>query len=63
MFNGMAQFYKCFIRIFAYIMARITKLLRKIEVFERTTESQTTQEDIKNRYIQASTFISPNWEL
>jgi hypothetical protein len=28
-FNGMAQFYKCFIKNFAFIMAPITKLMRK----------------------------------
>jgi hypothetical protein len=33
MFNGMARFYKCFIKIFASIMAPITKLLRESEVF------------------------------
>ncbi len=28
-FNAMAQFYRCFIRNFAYVMAPITKLLKK----------------------------------
>jgi hypothetical protein len=28
-FNGMAQFYKCFIKNFAFIMTPITKLMRK----------------------------------
>jgi hypothetical protein len=37
-FNGMAQFYWCFIKNFSFIMALITKLLRKIEVFVWTTE-------------------------
>jgi hypothetical protein len=33
-FNGMAQFYRCFINFFVSIMAPITKLLRKMEVFK-----------------------------
>jgi hypothetical protein len=37
-FNGMAQFYKCFIKNFAFIMSLITKLLKKSEVFEWTIE-------------------------
>ncbi len=32
-FNGMAQFYRCFIKSFVAIMAPITKLTRKIETF------------------------------
>jgi hypothetical protein len=35
-FNGMAQFYKCFIKNFALIMSPITKVLKKCEVFEWT---------------------------
>jgi hypothetical protein len=62
-FNGMVQFYKYFIKNFAFIMAPITKLLRKVKVFEWTTKCQTTWEDIKNRYIQSPIFINPNWEL
>jgi hypothetical protein len=32
-FNGMAQFYSCFIKNYASIMSPITKLLKKSEVF------------------------------
>jgi hypothetical protein len=59
-FNGMAQLYRWFIRNFASVMALITKLLRKVEVFEWTTKCQTTWEDIKNQYIQTPILISPN---
>jgi hypothetical protein len=59
-FNGMAQLYICFIIIFSYVMAPITRLLRKIEVFELTTECQIAWENIKNQYIQAPIFIFPN---
>jgi hypothetical protein len=60
MFNGMAQFNKCFIETFTFIMAPITKLFRKIEVFEWNIECQTAWENIKNRYIQAPILISLN---
>jgi hypothetical protein len=55
--------YKCFIKIFAYVMALITKLLKKVEVFKWITKCQTIWEDIKNMYIQAPLLIIPNWEL
>jgi hypothetical protein len=32
-FNGMAQFYRCFIKNFVFIMALITKLIKKTETF------------------------------
>ncbi len=41
-FNGMAQFYWCFIKAFAFVMAPITKLFKKTEVFKWTIECQTT---------------------
>jgi len=50
-FNGMAWFYKYFIRKFTFIMAPITKLLKKIEVFEWIAKCQISWKDIKNRYI------------
>jgi hypothetical protein len=48
MFNGMAQIYKCFIKNFASNMSPITKLFKKIEVFEWTKECKFFWEDIKN---------------
>jgi hypothetical protein len=44
-------------------MSPITKLLKKIEVFEWTTECQNDWEEIRNQYVQALILISPNWEL
>jgi hypothetical protein len=38
LFNGMAQFYKCFIKIFGAIVAPITKLTRTTETFLWTEE-------------------------
>jgi hypothetical protein len=52
-FNGMAQFYKCFIKNFPFIMAPITELFRKPKMFEWIVECETVWEDIKNQYIQA----------
>ncbi len=46
-FNGMAQFYKCFINIFATIMAPITKMTRKIKTFLWIEECQKAWELIK----------------
>jgi hypothetical protein len=37
-FNGMAQFYRCFINLFAFIMAPIAKLFKKAKVFEWTSK-------------------------
>jgi hypothetical protein len=32
-FNGIVQFYRCFIKNFAFIMALITKFMRKTKTF------------------------------
>jgi len=47
----------------AFVMALITKLLTKGEMFKLIVECQTAWEDIKNRYIQPPIIINPNWEL
>jgi len=39
-FNGMAQFYRCFIKYFVSIMSPITKLLKTFEVFEWSKKCQ-----------------------
>jgi hypothetical protein len=59
----MAQFYICFIKKIAFIIAPITKLLIKTEMFKWIYECQIAWEDIKKKYIQASILINPNWEL
>jgi hypothetical protein len=37
-FDGMAQFYRCFIKKIVLIMSPITKLLKNFEVFEWNEE-------------------------
>jgi hypothetical protein len=63
LFNGMAQFNRCFIKNFALIMSPITKVLRKCEVLECTQKCQNVGEEIKNQYVQAPILNNPNWEL
>ncbi len=46
-FNGMAQFYRFFIKTFVAIMAPITKLTRKTKIFIWTKECQKAWELIK----------------
>ncbi len=58
MFNGMAQFYKCFIKNFATIMA-----LRKKKNFLWTEECQKAWELIKYKYIDALILIPPKWDV
>jgi primosomal protein N' len=62
-FNGMTQFYKCFIKKFVVIMAPITKLTKKTKAFPWIEEYQKTWELIKNKYIKALILISPNWQV
>ncbi len=44
----MVQFYQCFIRGFAFIMAPITKLFKKTEAFEWIAKCQIAWKEIKN---------------
>jgi hypothetical protein len=61
-FNGMAQYYQCFIKDFTFIMAPITKLLQKTKAFKWTTQCQHAWEKIKECYMDAPILISPHWE-
>jgi hypothetical protein len=62
-FNDMAQYHKCFIKDFAFIMALITKLLWKIKTFEWTIEWQQAWEKIKQHYMDGPDLISPHWDI
>jgi hypothetical protein len=62
-FNGMAHYYQCFIKDFAFIMAPITKLLQKTKAFEWTTECQQAWEKIKQCYMDAPILISPQRDI
>jgi hypothetical protein len=44
-------------------MALISKLVRKVEMFECIIKCQIAWEDITYWYIQALIFNNPNWEL
>ncbi len=59
-FYGMAQFYRCFIKTFATIMAPITKLTKKTDTLLWTKKCQKAWELIKQKYIETLTLISPN---
>jgi hypothetical protein len=62
-FDGMAQFYRCFFKNFAFIMASIIELMRNIEQFLWTLECQITWDLIKQKYVEAPILISPNWDV
>ncbi len=56
-FNGMAQFYRCFIKNFATIMAPVVKLTKKTQTFLQTKECQKAWELIQQKYIKAPILI------
>jgi hypothetical protein len=62
-FNGMAQFYRCFIKNLAFIVEPITKLTRKMEPFIWTTECQKAWGHIKKKYMETLILIPPNWQM
>ncbi len=62
-FNGMAYFYRCFIKNFDFIMALITKLMMKTKPFMWTTKHQKAWDQIKQKYMEALILIPSNWQL
>jgi primosomal protein N' len=62
-FNDMAQYYKCFIKDFAFTTVPITKLLRETKAFEWTTKCQQAWEEIKQRYMDALILIPSHWDI
>jgi len=44
-------------------MALITKLLTKVEIFDRTLECEVAWETIKNRYMDAPILLAPSWDM
>jgi len=62
-FNGLAQFNRCFIRNYAGIMEPITKLLRKSEEFVWTERCESAWQQIKQQYTMAPILIPPRWDL
>jgi hypothetical protein len=57
-FNGMAQFYRSFIKIFVANMA--PKMTKKVKILFWTKECMKPWELIKQKYIEAPILISPN---
>ena len=62
-FNGLAQFNHCFIKDSAGIMEPITRLTRKGEAFDWTTECENAYQYIKTRYQNAPILIGVDWKL
>jgi hypothetical protein len=63
LFNGMAQFYICFIKNFAMIKAPTIKVTRKIEIVLWIKECKKTWELIKQKYIETPILIPPKWDV
>jgi hypothetical protein len=59
----MVQIYRCFIKNFAFIMAPITKLMKKMKPFIWTTKCQEAWDQIKQKYMEAPILIPPNGQL
>ncbi len=61
-FNGLTQFYRCFVKNFAFTMATITKIIWKSKEFIWTQKCQDAWETTKQKYVEALILIAPNWE-
>jgi hypothetical protein len=59
----MVQIYKCSIKCFAFIMALITKLMRKTKPFIWTIKCQEAWNHIKKKYMETPIMIPPNWQM
>ena len=62
-FNGLAQINRCFINDYTSIMEPITRLTKKGEVFDCTTECKNAYQYIKTWYQNAPIFIRVDWTL
>ena len=62
-FNGLAQFNRCFIKDYAGNLEPITRLTRKGEAFDWTTECENAYQYIKTRYQNAPFLIGVDWKL
>ena len=62
-FNGFAQFNRCYIKSYAHIMEPITRLMRKSEEFVWTDLCEQAWKKIKEQYQNAPILIAPRWDL
>jgi hypothetical protein len=60
--NNLAQFYQCFVKKIAFIMAPITIIMWKSKKFIWTQKCQDAWETTKQKYMEALILITPNWE-
>ena len=61
-FNGMAQFYKRFVKGFAHVMKPLYELLKTGKTFKWTTECQRSFDSIKNSICADATLKFPEYE-
>jgi hypothetical protein len=55
--NEMAQFYRCFIKNFAFFTTPITKLNKKMEWFLWTLKCQVAWDLVKKKYKEVHLFL------